>query len=169
MRRWYLVQTKPSGESLALDNLRRQGYEVYLPRAVRSLRRNGTHQNRITALFPRYVFVRLVEGVQALAPVRSSLGVTDIVRFGSCFAVVPDSVIDDLRSRANPESGLHHLREPPLRHGAAVSMANGPFEGLEGIFQREAGADRVIVLLRVLGRETPVRVPASHVLSGCAA
>ena len=36
----------------------------------------------VEPVFPRYLFVRLDFGVTNLAPIRSTLGVSDLVRFG---------------------------------------------------------------------------------------
>jgi len=166
---WYLVQTKPSNETLAETNLARQGYEVYLPRLLQPVRRNGRWRDRIVALFPRYLFLRLKVGNQPLAPVRSSVGVTSVVRFGFQYAVVPDRIVDSLRARSDPKSGLHLMSSGPLfTPGAKVRITTGPFDGLEGIFERSAGAERVDVLLRLLGQDTPVRVPAGFVVPLCA-
>jgi transcriptional antiterminator RfaH len=168
--RWYLIHTKPGCESLAEANLQRQGYAVHLPRVLQSMRRHGQSRERITPLFPRYLFLRLSEGRQALSPVRSSIGVAGIVRFGAKYAIVPDRIITELRRRADPETGLHRLIKPPaLTRGAPVHITAGPFEGLHGIFEREAGSDRVVVLLNLLGQDAPVRVPADFVLPGYAA
>jgi len=169
-RRWYLILTKPSSEAIARANLSRQGYEIYFPRLVQSLQRRGRRLDRIVPLFPRYLFLRLREGEQALGPVRCSVGVTSVVRFGSSCAVVPDEVIRELQARADPVSGLHRIvRDPPLAPGAKVSIAAGSFKGLDGVFEREAGAERVVVLLGVLGQEVPVRMPMCNLLPGCAA
>jgi transcriptional antiterminator RfaH len=162
--RWYLVHTKPAAESIAGANLGRQQYEVYLPRVVHPVQRGGRCRDRITALFPRYLFLRLNEGLQSLGPVRSSVGVTGIVRFGLDYAVVPDQIVSGLQAREDPCTGLHRMAPPPaLVPGETVGISAGPFDGLQGIFEREAGADRVIVLLRLLGREVSVRVPAQFV------
>jgi len=165
MLRWYLIHTKPAAEGVARANLERQGFEVYFPRLQQPLRRRSRWRDTIVALFPRYLFLRLYEGQQALGPVRSTTGVTDIVRFGANYAIVPDQVVSELRSRAHPESGLHRLtRRLPFSRGAAVKIAIGPFSGLEGLFEREAGRDRVVILLNVLGRDTAVRVPSGFVV-----
>jgi transcriptional antiterminator RfaH len=163
--RWYLILTKPSAEAVAQSNLERQGYEVYLPRLVEPLLCRHQRRERIVPLFPRYLFLRLMEGSQPLAPVRSSVGVSGVVRFGCRYAIVPDETICRLRRRADPMTGLHHLAKPaPLVSGTAVLIASGPFDGLEGIFQREDGAERAIVLLNLLGHDTPVRVPTAWIL-----
>jgi transcriptional antiterminator RfaH len=166
MQRWYLVHTKPCGETLAHTHLSRQGYDVYLPRIAQPVLRRGRWRDRIVALFPRYLFVRLREGLQTLGPIRSSTGVADVVRFGSRYAVVPDSIVDGLVARADPESGLHRIGLPAgLRPGSPVSIAMGAFDGLKGIFERTEGAERVVILLQLLGRDVLVRVPAGCVLS----
>ena len=165
MLRWYLVHTKPLGETIAQTNLERQGYEVYCPRLEQTVRRKHGWQVRIEALFPRYLFLRIDSDRQTLSPVRSTLGVATVVRFGAEFAIVPDRVVCDLRSRADPESGLHRLNcATKFVRGAAVTIVANVFGGLEGIFDRIAGSDRVVILLTVLGRMTPVLLPIDRVL-----
>jgi len=165
MLRWYLVRTKPNAEAIAQVNLGRQGYEFYCPRLLQSMPSRGRWRERVVPLFPGYLFLRLDEGRQPLAPVQSTLGVASAVRFGPSYAIVPDAVIRDLRARANPETGLHRLNLPTrLAAGTPIRIHAGPFEGLEGIFQRETGSDRAIVLLCVLGQTASVGVPVGNVV-----
>jgi transcriptional antiterminator RfaH len=165
MTRWYLVRTKPSSEAIAQRNLERQGYEVYYPRLHQESVRAGRRRQRLGALFPRYLFVRLNEGVQALAPVNSSTGVAAVVRFGLRYAHVPEEVVSDLRRRADPQTGFHRLRaEADLQPGAPVRIISGSFEGLEGVFERRTGAERVTVLLNLLGQNARVHLPDESVV-----
>ncbi|MBV9726698.1 MAG: transcription/translation regulatory transformer protein RfaH [Gammaproteobacteria bacterium] len=165
MLRWYLIYTKPASEALAVANLARQHYTVYLPRVVQTIRRAGRRFERVAPLFPRYLFLQLNEGQQALAPVASTIGVSGIVRFASSYAVVPEQVLSELRERADPLTGLHRISSgAKLKPGAAVRIWRGAFDGLEGVFERKAGADRVVVLLRLLGQNAPVCVPAEYVM-----
>lgn len=164
MRRWYLIHTKASAETLAQANLERQSYEVYLPRLQQRILARGRRRERIVPLFPRYLFLCLKEGVQSLAPVRSSVGVSGVVRFGGRYADVAAGVIEELQARADPVTGLHQLRPAPLTPGTVVRLAAGPFDGLDGVFQRADGAARVVVLLKLLGQETPVCVPAEWIV-----
>ena len=168
MRRWYLIQTKPSGESVAQTNLERQGYTVYYPRLARLMRWRGRWRDRVVALFPRYLFLHLNEGSQSLGPVRSTLGVNDIVRFGAMPAMVPDQVIAGLRLRAEPDTGLHRLNRSMFEPGTIVRVTSGPFEGVEGIFEREGGCERVVVLLKLLCQNAPVRIPSQYVVPSMA-
>jgi transcriptional antiterminator RfaH len=170
MLRWYLVHTKPLGESIACSNLERQGYETYLPQLLETVRQRQRRFERVTALFPRYLFLRLDEGEQSLKPVHSTLGVTSVVRFGSRYANVPDEVIGHLRGREDPGSGLHRLREPErLKPGAPVTLTGGAFAGFEAIFEREVGSERASVLLGILGHQTRVQVSTELIAAARAA
>jgi transcriptional antiterminator RfaH len=170
MLRWYVVHTKPSCESVADVNLRRQGYDVYFPRAISSGRRRGRLHEHVVALFPRYLFLKLDEGHQPLAPIRSTTGVAGIVRFGLSYAIVPDAVISDLRAREDGATGLHRVgRAFEFVPGMPVQVQAGPFDGLEGIFEREAGTDRVVVLLKLLGQSASVYIPMDSLVPSYAA
>ncbi len=165
--RWYLILTKPASEEKAKQNLERQAYRIYFPRVEQRKLHRNRWLRRIAALFPRYIFLRL-NPRQSLAPVRSTPGVVDVVRFGTEFATVPESVINGLVGRADPDTGLHRLHAPPFTAGADVRLTEGAFAGLDGVFKCEAGGDRVIVLLTLLGREAAVTVPVKFVVLHCA-
>jgi transcriptional antiterminator RfaH len=163
--RWYLIHTKPTREAVAEINLRRQGYQVYYPRLLRPTRVRGRWLDRVASLFPRYLFLRLAVGHQAMGPVRSTLGVANVVRFGYDYTVVPDAVVENLRMREDAETGLHRIQgRAPFEPGSNVRVVAGVFEGLEGVFQRESGDERVTLLLGLLGRDTLVQLPAAFVL-----
>lgn len=169
LRQWFLIFTKPCAEQTAHRNLERQGFRVYYPRLLRPALQRGRWVERVVSLFPRYLFVQLDTARQSLAPVRSTTGVANIVRFGSGITVVHDRIVDGLMRRADPISGVHRLAGAKVfEPGAAVSIVAGAFEGLDGIFERDAGNERVVILLRLLGRQAPVRIPAGFVVPSVA-
>jgi transcriptional antiterminator RfaH len=165
LRQWYLVHTKPLAERLAQLNLERQGYCTYLPQVRHVGQCRQRLRQRVAALFPRYLFLRLSVGEQSLQPIHSTTGVSDIVRFGMRCAVVRDEVIEQLRSRADPVTGLHALQPVArLARGTRVRINAGPFCGIDGIFERADGAERVTILLTLLGEERPLQFPAELVV-----
>ena len=155
---WYLLRTKSGDESTAQCHLERQGYRAYCPWLVRRRRLRGRRVRTVDPLFPQYLFVELVLGVQDLGPVHSTRGVLAIVRFGLEYAIVPAYVITQLHERADPRTGMHHLEERRLTPHSTVRITGGTFFGLEGVFLRDCGSDRVLVLLSVLGQATPVAI-----------
>jgi len=162
MVRWLLIFTKVSSERVAEFNLVRRGDKVYCPRLIRPALLRGRRVDRVVPLFPRYLFLQCVEG-QSLSPVRSTTGVASIVCCGSTYSLVSDGIVEGLMRRADPVSGLHRLSAKRYPKGARVKVIAGAFEGLEGIFEREAAEERVVILLTLLGKETPVRISEQFV------
>ena len=114
-RTWYLVQSKPRNEARALENLLRQGYETYLPLMEVERLQRGKLLRKMEPLFPRYLFLHLEEGNDNWGPIRSTLGIAGMVRFGLAYATVSDAVMMlDLRNTnallfKNAGTGKHNM------------------------------------------------------------
>jgi transcriptional antiterminator RfaH len=161
-RSWYLVYCKPRQEAVARENLARQGYETYLPLLHDARRRRGKRVTLVAPMFPRYLFIHLNSQSDNWAPIRSTLGVVSVVRFGRAAARVPDDLLASLRSRED-EQGVQILPVEEYRSGSRVRITQGSFAGYEGIFQAATGRDRVTVLLDVLGRNARTSVDADSI------
>lgn len=155
---WYVVCCKPRQEVTARENLQRQGFEVYLPRMRVRQRKQNRWVEAIEVLFPRYLFVRADRRRQSTASIRSTRGAVGLVRFGVEPAVVPDQVIEAIIAREDAATGLHVKVNPEFRAGEKVTMLEGPFAGLEGVFARDDGMERAILLIELLGKASRVRV-----------
>lgn len=159
MNSWYAVQTKPRAEDIARENLMRQGFECLWPRLRRTARTAAGLKARIESLFPRYLFVAADPTVSSLAAVRSTRGCVGLVRFGGEPARVPLAVIENIRSRMAAGDGIARLDAPDLVPGRSVRIVDGAFAGIEGVFRCRDGADRVRLLLDLMGRATEVVLP----------
>lgn len=162
MKSWYLIQTKPRQEKLAEENLERQGYETYLPMAEIRRKRRGRSVRVIDPMFPRYLFIHLSDETDDWRPIRSTLGVASLVRFGQDPARIPNQLIDALRKRET-ESGYHKLEATTVAKGTPVRIAEGPFEGFEGLYQCSTGKERVVLLLQIAEQAVKIDVLASHI------
>ncbi len=152
---WYLVHTKPRLEETALTNLERQGYECYLPRLQVEKIRRGKAQVVSEAMFPRYLFVRLDASGQgqSWSPIRSTLGVSALVRFGGQPARVDEGLVNLLRGREQ-EQPLETL----FQAGDAVVITEGPFAGIEAVYQTADAERRSMILLEILSRPVVMRM-----------
>ena len=158
IERWFAVCCKPRQETVAEENLLRQGFQVYLPRIRMRQRRRGQWVEAVEVLFPRYIFIRVDPLRRSTATVRSTRGVLGLVRFGGQPAVVPDGVMDALRQREDAASGLHQDKRPLFNAGEPIKLVDGPLAGMEGVFTQQDGDKRVIVLLELLGKANKVTV-----------
>ncbi|KGE02827.1 transcription termination/antitermination protein NusG [Pseudohaliea rubra] len=155
---WLVVHCKARSEDLAQENLRRQGYEVFLPQLRQRKRRQNRWQWVTGPLFPRYLFVNVALGEQDTATIRSTVGVVTLVRFGQALVPMPDAVIDYLRRCEDPALGARSDSDWPHRPGDVVEILQGPFAGLTGIYQVPKDADRAAILVDLLGRRNTVLV-----------
>jgi len=157
---WYTVYTKPRQERTALENLERQEFHCFLPMAVNPYQRRPERIPRIEALFPRYLFLKAIADQQSLGPVRSTRGVTSLVRFGMQLATMPDQVINVINTRCDPVTGLVQLDPVSVEVGDNVRVFDGPLAGIEGIFRERKGESRALLLMSLLGTESIVEVDA---------
>ncbi len=146
MEAWYLIYSKSQQERVARENLERQGYRSYLPLIRNRRRRQGRYVAVIEPMFPRYLFVHLSDQTDNWGPIRSTIGVANLVRFGMRAAHVPNSLIEMMQS--HEEGGVQTLDEPEYKAGDRVRIVEGVMAGYEAIFQAKTGKERVLLLLQ---------------------
>jgi transcriptional antiterminator RfaH len=161
MNNWYLIHTKIRQERVCVENLERQGFECFLPLIREEKLRRGALQIVQEALFPRYLFIRLDTGLESKswAPIRSTLGVSRLVTFGQTPAKIGVDLVEALRSQSegSDQVVLRHF-EP----GEQIVVTDGPFAGVEAIYQTADGEGRVMLLLNILSKKVKMTVsPAS--------
>jgi len=149
MKSWYLIHSKPRQEYVARENLQRQGYGIYLPVTTVRRRKGGKIVNEVGPMFPRYLFIQLSEKTDDWGPIRSTLGVSNLVRFGQIPSMVPNQLILKLKLRED-ERGVCVIPEKTYIKGDRVKIAEGPFEGYEAIFQSKNARNRASLLLTVI-------------------
>lgn len=159
-RAWYLVQSKPRNEARALENLVRQGYETYLPLMEVERLQRGKLLKRMEPLFPRYLFLHLEEGNDNWGPIRSTMGVAGLVRFGQAYAVVSNEVMEAVRERTQD------IRKSLFESGDNVRVVSGPLLGLEGVFEIADGEQRSFVLLEFMQKQQRVSVSTADLRAG---
>ena len=163
MTYWCAVQTHVRSEDKAAFHLRRQGYEVFLPKHLK--RRN--HARRIDWVsapqFPRYLFVAIDPDTTPLWAIRSTVGVSSLICFGDVPAAVPADIITEIKVRQDEKGLVKTHTGCAFKRGDRVRIIDGPLSDLEGLFDSPNDAERVTILLTLMGREVKVRVPLETV------
>jgi transcriptional antiterminator RfaH len=152
---WFVCLTKPRQEAYASLKLREQGYELYVPMLESWARRAGQWCKKQTVMFPRYAFVRPAWPGQSVAPVRSTPGISTLVKFGPVLATLPVDKLAALQALLAERTAA--LPGHPLVDGQSVVFASGPLKGMAGIVSSVAD-ERVSVLMTLLGQDQNVLV-----------
>jgi transcription antitermination factor NusG len=75
---------------------------------------------------------------------------------------VSDEIMHALRERC--PGGIAEMEWMNAKPGDVVRINEGPFSGLEAIFERKLkGSERVAVLLEILGRQTRIVLPSETI------
>ena len=151
--KWHVIHTKVREEFRALENLQNQGFEVFLPTCQVQKKSQGKIKLATEPLFSRYLFIRLSDVSSNWFPIRSTRGVSQLLRFGQTTepVVIPDPVVECLKQRCSQEEPLHKL----FQSGEMLEITRGPFKGLFGFFEKlqilPDGLSRAMLLVEILG------------------
>lgn len=158
MKRWYVVEALPRSEERAALNLQRQGMPTYLPRYLKR-RRHARRVEQVPApLFPGYLFVALDVAAEPWRRVNGTFGCRHLVCDGEKPAPLPRGVVRALRARE--EGGFVQLGAPAdaFRRGDRVRIVEGPLAERMGLVDSVTDAQRVVLLLDMLGRRVKVQL-----------
>jgi transcriptional antiterminator RfaH len=155
-RRWYLAQTQPRAEAKASLNLRRQGFEIYLPRYLKQRRHARRVEPVLAPLFPGYIFVAIDVDAQRWLSIDSTFGVTRLVRDGDRPAAVPPAIISALKCREDAKGFVVLDQRPRFSQGDKVRVLEGAFRDCYGLYDGMNAGERVAILLDLLGRKVRV-------------
>lgn len=142
---------------MAQENLLRQGFETYLPLARQARRRAHRRVTVVEPLFSRYLFIHLDTEKDNWSPIRSTTGVSTLVRFGMQPAYVPDDLINELHAHESLD-GIHDLPGRSFKKGEKVRIEAGPMAGYEAIWLACNGKERAHILLNLMGRQVKIEV-----------
>ena len=162
MKQWYAVRTQAAAEAKADLNLRRQGFETFLPRFRKQRRHAHKVENVLAPVFPRYLFIHLDIEAQSWRCVNGTFGVASLVSFGLLPSAVPAKIVEAMRGGCDTD-GIMELPEPCFALGQELLIERGPLANLIGLFERISGDKQVIMLVEMLGRALRVALPFAAV------
>ena len=141
-------------------------YSCHLPS---SKKQQGKIHLATKPLFPRYLFIRLSDVASNWFPIRSTRGVSQLLRFGTSTnpVEIPETIVDCLKQRCTKEEPLHELFKP----GEMIDITQFPFKGFIGFFEKlqtlPNGLSRAMLLVEVLGsvQKLQIQLPQLRKLS----
>lgn len=163
---WGVLQTHLNASAVAVQNIKRQGYDVYNPRFnERVISRGHSVTWRRTQLFKDYLFVKIESRWRSLLSTR---GVKRLILWHENQpALISNSVIKELRGREDPITGLIEVT-PRSHFVAGQSVQFKPKHSADGtmnplawqyaIYDDQDNDERVFVLLLLLGQKNRVQV-----------
>ena len=150
---WYVIRTKYQQEFKAALNLEAQEFEVYLPQFIKN--------RKISPLFPGYLFVHMNHRLN-ISKIMYTKGVHNFVKFGGWYASITDKIIKQIKEK-EIETATKASELLMLQKGDKVEILDGPFKGLNAIFEEYSESDRVKVLFELLNNKQKVELKEKFV------
>ena len=124
-----------------------QKFNFFAPRIKVTKRQQNRFIDKIDLLFPGYIFVLIDEDTDDARKVRSTYGVSNILRIGNRFGSVPVKFIDELKANFDQKkNGSINA----IAIGQKVEMVRGPFSGLVAELIQIDSASRVKCLFDLI-------------------
>lgn len=153
---WYALRSKPRKEDAVSRQALSMGFEIFYPRL--RVQPVNPRSRKFVPYFPGYLFVAadLAQvGISVFQWMPHTLG---LVAFGGEPAPVPEALIEGVRRRMDEINAAGGENLLGLHPGDLVWIRQGPFSGMEAIFDtRLPGSERVRVLIEFLANRR--RVP----------
>ena len=156
LKKWLIVQIKPNSYDLAIRNLRRQGFETFLPKMKTTIKKENKFISRDVIVFPGYIFVAVDLQDSYWTKINSTYGVSKLLVFNNKPSVIPNDLILLLKSRYQENTNL--IKEEKLKKGDIIKFNNGPFVDLIARIESLDEKNRIWVLLEVMGQFRRVKI-----------
>ena len=87
--------------------------------------------------------------------IRSTRGINSLLKINETLLFVLPEIIYHLQLN---QTQNHSLITPHFTAGSSVKIISGIYKGIEGIYQMDNGADRAIVLLSLIQKQTELNL-----------
>ena len=153
---WFLLKTKPNAHVTACDNLKRQGFDVFLPLVTKTTKKNGKFLDIKIPLFPGYVFMGTSIDPIPWKSVNGTRGISKAVTLDGVYRSVNVLIIDGLVRRCDDDGVIQSLND--IVSGDLAKIERGPFAEFICTVDKIKDDQRAWVLIDLLKQQTRVEV-----------
>lgn len=162
---WFVVHTYSGYENkvaamlkqrVITMNLLDKVFEILIPTQNKIKILKGEKKNVAEKVFPGYILVRMVLTDDAWLTVRTTQGITGFVGVGNKPTPIPETEVETIKKFMALEAPKY---KTSFSAGEAVKIIDGPFANFLGTIEKiDEEKGKVIVLVSIFGRETPVEL-----------
>ena len=151
-----ISQIKPNSHDLAVRNLERQGFEIFMPKIKITTKKENKFINKEVFLFPGYLFIGVDPQNFYWSKINSTYGVSKLLSFNNKPSEVPLDLIVKLKKRFGDY--INPIINEKLKRGDKIKFNNGPFTDLVANIESFEPKNRIYVLLEVMGGRRKLKI-----------
>lgn len=152
--KWFVVQTNPREDDIAIRFLRSSGILVYQPLMERYVFHARKKTLKLRPLFPSYLFINILPTEEVFHKVRWCRGIRRVLIDNYTPVPIDEGFINALKSVE--EEGV--IKKPTeYKHGDVIRVKSGPMKDVYGIFDTwESDEGRVKILVELVNNYAKV-------------
>lgn len=168
--KWYIIQCYSGHEYKVMsrvqslidsDDFKDKIFRVLVPEEETVEIKNNKRVEKTTKIYPGYVFVQMLDDVQASFEIRRLPGVAKFI--GTKFAPTPvteEEILKVLRKVGDKTKKI----DVDYEEGEVIKVVGGPFRGYAGpISEINADRGKLKAMISIFGRDTPVELDFDQV------
>lgn len=170
-RKWYVIHTYSGYENKVRTNLLRRIesmnmkdkiFQILVPTEEEIEFKDGKRKTVQKKIYPGYVLVEMIMKDDSWYVVRNTSGVTGFVGPGVKPIPLPEEEVKVILRHMGLEAPVRVNLD--IEKGQGVRITHGPFQDFHGIVDEvNSEREKIIVLITIFGRETPVELEFSQV------
>ncbi len=170
-RKWYVIHTYSGYENKVRANLLRRIesmkmkdkiFQILVPTEEEIEFKDGKRKTVQKKIYPGYVLVEMIMRDDSWYVVRNTSGVTGFVGPGVKPIPLPEEEVKVILRHMGLEAPIRVNLD--IEIGQGVRITHGPFQDFHGIVEEvNSEREKVVVLITIFGRETPVELEFSQV------
>ena len=149
VKKWLIAQIKPNSYDLAIRNLERQGFEIFLPKMEITQRQNEKFIVKNVYVFPGYMFVCYNPHIINWTKINSTYGVSKILSLNNKPTEISYDLILELKKRY--QINTNTSKKENLQKGDSIKFYAGPFADLIAKVENVDKNNRIWFLLESMG------------------
>lgn len=159
--RWYVAETEPRKETVAIQHLERQAFRCFCPRLPRVRRHARRIETVLAPLFPGYIFVNFDADRVGWRPINGTRGVRRLLTSERLAPLpMPDAAMASLLEKYD---GQAVAGEPDFQAGDSILVVSGPFAEQIATVESLDEKGRVRLLFSILGGGARVSLDAGSI------
>lgn len=162
-KKWCVAQIKPNSYKSAIENLKRQGFETFLPQMEITQRQKNKFIVKNVYVFPGYIFVSFDPHLIAWTKINSTYGVSKILAFNNKPSEISSDLILELKARY--ENKINQTKKEKLQKGDSIRFFAGPFADLIAKVESVEENNRIWVLIEAMGGYQRLKLKGSDKLN----
>lgn len=158
--KWYPFYTRSRFEKKAYENLKKAGYETFLPLKISE--RNWSDRKKIVEmpLFSSYIFVKIPK--YKIYDVLSIYGIVRYIVFNNRPATVRDSEIELIKKILSEKTEIEVI-DGTFEEGAEIAINSGPFKGYAGKFVNYKGKNKIVLSIESINKSMLVTIDLANI------